>query len=229
MISKIFEKIKILRENKIEDKKGINYSYLRTITSLSRLSYGIKKLRKIFKRKKYEEAKITDDDIIKIVFDILFRDDTEKIQISESIKNILLKELIEENKKKMEGKDKTKYEKYFFEKSENLKNFVLIVYISSLINLYLCAVNPPDLGKATAERIIAEIRARIFNQLIPFYIHIHHSSSKLNDFYGITTISYSGVISKEGSLTLAIKEGNVYIADEFNISSELNMKSAKEF
>ena len=225
LISKICGKIKKLPEIKIENKKNIDYSHLRTITSLSRFCYGIKKLRKLFKQTKYEEAKITDDDIINTVFDMLFRDDTDKIQISETIKNVLLKELIEENKKKMEGKDKDKYEKYFFEKSESLKNFVLIVYISSLINLYLCVVSPPGSGKTTAARAIAEIRAKIFNQLIPFYIHTHHSSTKPNDFYGTTTISDSEVIFKEGSLTSAIKEGSVYIADEFNISSELNMKS----
>ena len=125
----------------------------------------------------------------------------------------------------MEEPDKEKYEKYFFENSESLKKFVLIVYIASLINLYLCVVSPPGSGKTTAARAIAEIRARILNQKIPFYIHTHHSTTKPNDFYGTTTISDSEVIFKEGSLTSAIKEGSVYIADEFNISSELNMKS----
>jgi len=156
---------------------------------------------------------------------MIFRDDNEKIEISENIKEALLKELIEENERKMKGINKDKYEKYFFEKSESLKKFVLFIYISSLINLYLCVVSPPGSGKTTAARSIAEIRAKILGQEIPFYIHTHHSSTKPNDFYGTTTISDSQVIFKEGSLTSAIKEGSVYIADEFNISSELNMKS----
>ena len=125
----------------------------------------------------------------------------------------------------MEETDKEKYEKYFFENSESLKKFVLIVYISSLINLYLYVVSPPGLGKTTAIRAISEIRGRLLNQKIPFHIHPHHLTTQPKDFYGSTTILDSEVVFKEGSLTLAINEGSVYIADNFNISSELNMKS----
>ena len=183
------------------------------------------KLRKIFKWD--QSFNIKDDDIINTIFEMLFRDGNEKIEISESIKDALLNELIEENKKKMEEPDKDKYEKYFFEDCERLKKFVLIVYISSLINLYLCVVSPPGSGKTTSARAIAEIRARILNHNthIPFFMHTHHSTTKPNDFYGTTTINDSKIIFKEGSLTLAITNGSVYIADEFNISSELNMKS----
>ena len=225
LIKKMYDKITILSLYKNDEKHSKEYSHLRTITSLNRFCYGVMKLRKIFKQIKYEKENITNDDIVNTVFEMLFRDDNEKLVISESIKKALITELIEENKKKMEEPDKEKYEKYFFENSESLKNFVLIVYISSLINLYLCVVSPPGSGKTTAARAISEIRARLLNQNIPFYIHTHHSTTKPDDFYGTTTISDSEVIFKEGSLTLAINEGSVYIADEFNISSELNMKS----
>ena len=104
---------------------------------------------------------------------------------NESIKNILLEELIEENKNKMKGINKDKHEKYFFEKSESLKKFVLIVYISSLINLYLCIVSPPGSGKTTAARAIVEIRAKILMQDIPFYLHIYHSTPNQMTFMGL--------------------------------------------
>ena len=225
LINKIINKINILPENKNVVNKSKDYSHLKTISAISRFCYGVMKLRGIFRNIKYEKAKITDDEIINTVFEILFRDDNEKLEISENIKNILLEELIKKNNEKMECLDKDKYEKYFFEKSDSLKKFVLIVYISSLINLYLCVVSPPGSGKTTAAKAIAEIRAKILMQKIPFYIHTHHSSTKPNDFYGTTTISESKIIFKEGSLTLALTKGTVYIADEFNISSELNMKS----
>ena len=228
MINKIINKIIILQE--IKNSENIQgYSHLRTISALNRFCYCIKKLKKIFGEIKYENYKIGNDDIINTVFDMLFKDEYDKIEISENIKNALIKELIEENEKKMNrnnmNKFEDKYEKYFFEKSESLKKFVLFVYISSLINLYLCIMSPPGAGKTTAARSIAEIRAKIIGQQIPFYIHTHHSSTKPNDFYGTTTISDSQIKFKEGSLTLAIREGSVYIADEFNISSNLNMKS----
>jgi len=122
----------------------------------------------------------------------------------------------------MKGENK---DRYFFEKSESLKKFVLFIYISSLINLYLCVVSPPGTGKTVAACSIAEIRAKILGQEIPFYIHDHYSRTQPSDFYGATSINDSEIIFKEGSLTLAIKEGSVYIADKFNISSKLNMKS----
>ena len=126
LINKIIDKIKILPENK-QNNESIesDYSHLRTISAISRFCYGIYKLRKIFGDIKYENNNITDEDIINTVFDMIFKNQNEnaKIEISENIKNALLKELIEENEKKMQGDDKDKYEKYFFDKSESLKNF----------------------------------------------------------------------------------------------------------
>ena len=49
-------------------------------------------------------------------------------------------------------------EKYSFNNSKKLKNFVGIVYLSSLINLYLCVESSPGYGKTTAARAIAKMR-----------------------------------------------------------------------
>jgi hypothetical protein len=114
LIKKIINKLKLLPDTKGSETKSKDYSHLKTITSINRFCYGIMKLRALFNQIKYKNEQITDDDIINTVFEMLFRDDNEKLEISENIKNCLLKELIEKNNKNMESDDKDKYEKYFF-------------------------------------------------------------------------------------------------------------------
>jgi hypothetical protein len=177
------------------------------------------KLKKEFQGK-YTKYNISEKDIVDTVFELLFKEKTENIIISENIFNALLEQLIEENKKKS-----SEEEKYFFEDSSSLKIFTVTVYLSSLINLYLCVVSPPGSGKTTSARAIAEIRAKLLKQEVSFYIHTFHSSTKPNDYYGTTTISESEIIFKKGSLTNSLNEGSVFIADEFNILSESNMKA----
>jgi hypothetical protein len=109
----MYDKITILSLYKNDEKHSKEYSHLRTITSLNRFCYGVMKLRKIFKQIKYEKENITDDDIINTVFELLFRDDNEKLVISESIKNAILKELIEENKKKWKNQIKKNMKNIF--------------------------------------------------------------------------------------------------------------------
>ena len=111
-----------------------------------------------------------------------------------------------------------KEEKYSFNNSENLINFVGIVYISSLKNLYLCVESPPGYGKTTAARAIAEMREINENREVKFYIQTFHSSTYPNDLYGSSTIINNQIEFNQGSLTRALVEGKYYIADELNIS-----------
>jgi hypothetical protein len=95
------------------------------------------KLKKNFELIKYGKANITIHEIVNTVFDFLISKKIDKIVICDSIKNILLEEMIQLNKKTIEEKSNDKIEKYFFDKSENLKGFMLLVYISSLISIFL--------------------------------------------------------------------------------------------
>ena len=58
-----------------------------------------------------------------------------------------------------------------------------------------------------------------------FYMNTFNSTTRPNEFFGTSTMSNKRIIFKDGNLTCAMKKGNVYIADEFNISTESTMKA----
>ena len=105
--------------------------------------------------------------------------------------------------------------------------FMVIVYASSCFNNHLCIIGPPGAGKTTAARAFSEILRNINGNLNkePFYIHTFHQGARPTDFYGSSTIVNKSREFKDGHLTLSLKEGIPFIADEFNISPVSNMKS----
>ena len=58
-----------------------------------------------------------------------------------------------------------------------------------------------------------------------YYIQSFDSGTKPFQYYEGTTIINNNVNIKDGLLTLAMKEGSVFIDDEFNLSSKETMKS----
>ena len=56
-----------------------------------------------------------------------------------------------------------------------------------------------------------------------FYMNTFNSTT--NEFFGTSTMINKRIIFKDGNLTNAMKLGNIYIADEFNISTENTMKA----
>lgn len=74
MIQKIVNKIKLLPDKIVEDKSK-EYPHLKTISAISRFCYGIKKLKSYLENGKYQKFKISEDDIINTVFDMLFKEE----------------------------------------------------------------------------------------------------------------------------------------------------------
>ena len=102
LIGQIIKKLKLLPKTILTDteKSLKDYTHKLTMTAISRLCYSIMKLKKEFQGK-YIKYNITETDIVDTVFELLFREKTENIKISENIFNALLEQLIEENKKKL--------------------------------------------------------------------------------------------------------------------------------
>lgn len=208
MINLVIDKIKILKNVDSAEKKYIsNYS----ISSISRFCFSIYKLLLKFRDKLIRE--INEEEIVNIVFDLRFLKNPNEIKISKypSIRNFILE--IIKNIKQSELE-----ENYSFENSENLENFVGIVYLSSLINLYLCVESPPGYGKKTAARVIAKMREIDENLEKKFYIQTFHSSTYPTNLYGTSTINYNQITFNKGPLTRALIEEKFFIADELNIS-----------
>ena len=105
-----------------------------------------------------------------------------------------------------------------------------IVHAASIINIPLCIWGAPGAGKTAMIRAFGRIRAEmlgIYSKYAPsFQMHTFHNGTKANDFFGTTTIKEGGEITfSNGTLTTAMKDGYIFIADEMNVSPIQTMKS----
>ena len=59
----------------------------------------------------------------------------------------------------------------------------------------------------------------------PFYMHKYNQFTRPSDYYGVSSMKEGKLIFRRGPLTKSMEEGNIFIGDEFNISSEDWMKA----
>ncbi|OHT04875.1 hypothetical protein TRFO_27550 [Tritrichomonas foetus] len=116
-------------------------------------------------------------------------------------------------------------DKFFYENSDALKNFMAKLMAYSLIEQPICVSGPTGAGKTSAARSFARMRPCHSVSKPAFQMHSFHSSTKTSQFYGTTTLSDGKINFHEGTLTVALKRGDVFIADEFNLSTQSVMKS----
>ena len=205
------EKEKLIPElyNKIiQDNKNI-------LNSISILSLFIKSVY-IFKSEfKKIENKIIVDYILQLI-----NPEQKKIIIDDSIYNTIRNLLIENDKNTKDNK-LGKVNKYFFKDSKELCSFLINAYSSYLIHNHMRFEGPTGIGKTEGACALARFIAKEKK----FYIQSFHSGTKPSQCYGGSTIINNQMGVKDGLLTLAMKEGTVFIADEFNLSSKETMKS----
>ena len=182
----------------------------------------------ILKNKFKKIEKITQKSIINFSFELLFEEHLSSENIE--IQNYLFEELKESNIKNKDYEEiYLNKEKYYFAESDSLKKLMIQMYACSLVNQYLCIIGPTGIGKTIGARTFSYIRENIYNNkkknCSPFYMHTFNQFTRPSDYYGISSIQNGKIVFNDGTLTKSINNGKVFIADEFNISSENCMKA----
>ena len=173
---------------------------------------------------KFSNLNINKSNIVNFSFELLF--ENELSEENKQIQEILLNELIYGNQN-IKYENLKNEEKYFFENSKSLKKLMILIYASSLVNQHLCIIGPPGIGKTLCSRTFSLIREIIFGRKYesPFYMHTFNEYTRPSDYFGVSSIKDEKLVFKEGTLTKSLIQGNVFIADEFNISSDNCMRS----
>jgi len=158
LMKNIFEKVLILSKGKnpnertnddsttssstIDKEVDENSKKYLTMSSITKFCRTVVILLNKFK----SQEKITKKSIIDFSFELLFEEHLSSK--NKEIQDFLVKELIEASTQVRDLGE----EKYYFDKSDSLKKFMVQMYASSLVNQYLCIVGPPGIGKTIGAR-----------------------------------------------------------------------------
>jgi len=104
-------------------------------------------------------------------------------------------------------------EKFYFKNSKSLKTLMIHLYACSICRIPVCLVGSTGLGKTSMARAFSEY---VRNEVAIMYSF--HLETQIDDMYGTFTFENGKPVIIDGPLTLSLKQGKLFIADEFNLA-----------
>lgn len=106
-------------------------------------------------------------------------------------------------------------ERFYCQNSPNLRNLMANLYVCSECRISVCLVGAAGLGKTSMTRAFCEIVKREYVTLYSFYME-----TQLSDLYGVFNFEAGKAVIQDGPLVKTMENGQVFIADEFNLAEE---------
>ena len=154
------------------------------------------------------------DNIIKLVYDLMFSNQ-HNILIDEQIKKYIL------NQKLISDP----LNNYFFIGINKLEDYMILLYLYSLMSIPINVYGPPGVGKTSGAECISRIR-KLNERLEGNYTkYSFNSDTSPSDIFGEFTLLDNKIKLINGPLCESLMLGQTFIADEMNLSSKNTMMS----
>ena len=219
---------KLLEQEKIDINSDI-ISHNKLVTSLSNTFFNLKNNNIILSMAKFsrlvkccghiskEFPGIDPDNNINYILSLL--DNKTNINIPSEILEKL--EIKFKNYNKFCNKYKYINENFYID-SQNIKELLINMYICMICKINVCLIGKTGIGKTHLARTFSKIFRENDKSDILFSFN---SESTMENLYGTFAFEGGKTTIVEGPLYKAIKEGLVFIADEFNLAEESVIQS----